>query len=135
MHPPACAMTVHRRWDMQDQLSAVGSLQDSRTRIIAVGDPVEWQKTGRVLQRDDKILMVGFDDVTAELLAIHKPQLLVSPVLARRFDCIDLAMNLQALGYSGPYRAVAGEMPSPEMIEREIRQLCPSVDFQVVASL
>ena len=70
--------------------------------------------------------------MTDVLLEVLAPKLVVSPVLARRFDCVDLAIRLATLGYSGAYRAFSTDLPRPELIDSEIRVLCPTLDFAIV---
>ena len=65
-------------------------------------------------------------------MAIHQPELIYSPVLARNFDCIELGMLLQNLGFSGTYRAVGQGLPKPELIEREVRQITRWLKFELL---
>lgn len=73
-----------------------------------------------------------FHEVTTDLLAHLAPRLILSPLLARTFDCIDLAQRLGTLEYRGPYRAIDIGLPDPALIVREVRSLVPGLDFEVV---
>jgi hypothetical protein len=99
--------------------------------LLAVGDPEEWRKQGNVLPVT-RMAFVAFHDMSQEMLDTLRPSIIFSPLLARSFDCIELAMLLQKLGYSGEYRAVASDIPNPDLIEREVRQLCPQINFRIV---
>ncbi len=103
-------------------------------RALAVGDPGEWQQQGYALPTDG-LAFVEFHDVTTTTLEFLQPSLVFSPVLARQFDCIDLAITLHKLGYSGEYRALAVGFPKPAVIEREVRQMCPHLNFKIVESI
>ncbi len=112
--------------------SEANQLRQGPVSILAVGDPDEWLRGGRSLPREDDIAFVGFQDVTAELLAELEPSVVLSPLLANGFDCIDLAENLVAAGFTGRYRAVTQTLPNPHLVVREIRQLCPGLDFDLL---
>lgn len=116
--------------------AAANRLSERPTGIVVVGHPEEWERTGHDLPaRRGELRFVAFEDIDAEFLHTAAPAMILSPVLARGFDCIDLAARLAQLGYEGAYRAVSKALPSPGMIEREIRQLYPKLDFGVLASI
>ncbi|AZQ67507.1 hypothetical protein EF888_10415 [Silicimonas algicola] len=102
-----------------------------RVVAIAVGEPVEWSQAGNALPGAG-VAFVSIEEVTEALIALHAPTVVFSPVVARRFDCIDLAMRLSQIGYLGPYRAIAKDLPRPDLIEREVRQAFPNIDFAIV---
>ncbi|MBT8417428.1 MAG: hypothetical protein KJO42_08300 [Silicimonas sp.] len=103
-------------------------------KILAVGSPGEWQSDAPVTGRNGNVVFVAFGDVDRELLDHLKPDAIVSPALAWNFDCIDLAVLLEQLSYVGAYRATAMELPKPELVEAEISQLCPQLDFAIITS-
>lgn len=103
--------------------------------LLAVGSPEEWERRSGHLPRPGNIAYVAFNDVTPALLEQLRPDTIVSPALAQDFDCIDLAMLLHALEYRGIYRATAFELPRPQLVETEIIQLCPGLDFEIITGL
>ena len=105
---------------------------DQTVSILAVGNATEWRQQGKRLQGDEHVAFASFEDIDAELLSRLCPTVILSPVLAQSFDCIDLAQRLHALGYTGRYRAVSDGLPDPEMVEREIRQMCRGLDFSIL---
>lgn len=72
------------------------------------------------------------DEVGAELLDAVRPDIVLSPLLSRSFDCVDLAQILSFTGFRGRYRAVAPRLPQPELIVAEIGQLCPDIAFDLI---
>ena len=100
-------------------------------RALAVGDPQEWRQQGHSLPNGG-LAFVAFHEVSQELLDHLQPGIVFSPLLAKNFDCIDLAVLLHGIGYSGEYRAVSIGVPKPELIEREVLQLCPQLKFSIV---
>lgn len=105
---------------------------DETVAILAVGSAAEWREGGNRLQADGRVAFASFEDISLEMISRLCPTVILSPVLARNFDCIDLAQKLFAHGYTGRYRAVSDELPDPEMVEREIRHLCPGLDFGIL---
>jgi hypothetical protein len=103
-------------------------------RILAVGSLAEWQRKIDVPRESDSLHFVEFSDLNQELLDNYSPDVVVSPALGWDFDCIDMALKLEAIGYSGPYRAIAQDIPKPELIQSEIKQLCPKIDFGLLKS-
>jgi hypothetical protein len=99
--------------------------------VLAVGDTETWIRHGRQLPNDGHLVFAEFHQVTAELLSRLSPPLILSPLLARNFDCIDLAEVLWSLGYRGRYRAIDPSLPNPALIRREVRMLVPGLDFDV----
>ena len=100
-------------------------------KAIVVGAPHEWEQQGHSL-RGEGLAFVGFHEVTQETLDHYQPSVIFSPLLAKNFDCIDLAVLLNSLGYSVEYQALAVGVPKPELIEREVRQLCTQLKFRIV---
>lgn len=117
-------------------LTQTAAHQESRpfVRALAVGDPAEWRKQGYTLPSEG-LAFVGFHEVTMETLEFLQPSVIFSPVLAKSFDCIDLAITLYKLGFPGQYCALAVRFPKPTVIEREVRQMCPHLDFRIVEKL
>lgn len=104
--------------------------QGANVTVLAVGDLQEWRRTGHALP-DEKLAFVAFEDITEETLQHYSPSIILSPVLATGFDCTDLILLLRNLSYKGLYRAIAQDMPKPALIEREVAQLYPGLDFKI----
>ena len=122
---------------MRDMLSAeaLPSAYRESTRILAVGSPDAWQRDMGQLPRHGSVAFVSFQDVTGALLEDLQPEAVVSPALARDFDCIDLAMLLSSLDFEGCYKATAFGLPKPKLVEAEIAQLFPRLDFEIISEI
>ncbi|MEO0915824.1 MAG: hypothetical protein AAFY31_02410 [Pseudomonadota bacterium] len=122
----------------QADATLIGTASDvarnSYVRALAVGDPQEWKQRGYALPREG-IVFLSFSDVTQETMDHLRPGLVVSPVLSNTFDCVDLAVQLYRVGFSGEYRAISTGLPKPEVIEREVRQMCTQLDFRIIERL
>ena len=111
----------------------LGYAYKSGVSVIAVGDPARWEKTGQALP-SEQIQFFSFREITAELLDHIQPESVFSPVVAQNFDCIELAMTLHNLGFTGAYRAFATNLPKPALIEREVGFICPNLDFKIISA-
>lgn len=122
---------------MRDTLTvdALPSEHRDTTTILAVGSTDIWEADRGRLPRHGNVAYVSFAEVTPALLDQLRPEAVVSPALARDFDCIDLAMLLCGLRFTGSYKATAFGLPRPKLIEAEIAQLCPSLDFEIISAL
>lgn len=112
-----------------------GEQRSAGISVLAVGDTAEWLRRRQPVPPGGRIILASFSDLSQDLLARVRPKLVLSPLLARDFDCIDLAQMLFALGFGGQYRVVSSEVPNPLIVATEIRSLCPGLDFGVLSTL
>jgi len=105
--------------------------KQNRRIILAVGDVVAWTTSGLALPRRGDVVFAEFHEISSDLLDRLSPSVVISPLLCRSFDCVDLAQVLGVLGYTGKYRAIDAGLPDPALIVREVRSLVPSLDFDV----
>lgn len=106
----------------------------TKTGILAVGDTMQSDDNALKFPEFEKISYVGFLDVTSETLDRINPALILSPLLCNSFDCLELALRLQQLGYRGKYRVVAPTLTNPKMVKTEIKSQAPDVDFEIVTT-
>ena len=101
-------------------------------KVIAVGDVDEWKSQGHSFPGGAGVRFLSFSDLHEGTLALHRPDVIYSPVLARDFDCIELASLLHNIGFTGIYRAVGNDLPKPQVIEREVREMSRRLTFEIV---
>ncbi len=77
--------------------------------------------------------MILFATLDGPLLSRLRARAILSCLVTRAFDAIDLAAMLNATGFDGRYLAVTREAPDRALIRREVRSRAPSVDFDVFA--
>lgn len=110
-----------------------GESYSGNVSVLAVGDTAEWLRRRQPVPPGGRIILAAFSDLSRPLIERLKPRLVVSPLLARDFDCLDLAQLLFALGYTGQYRVLSNDLPNPRLVVAEARALCPALDFDVLA--
>ncbi|MBB3710784.1 hypothetical protein FHS00_000337 [Limimaricola variabilis] len=75
----------------------------------------------------------GLEQLSAELLERLSPAVVVSALFGPRFDALELAQHLAALGYHGPYRVLGAPLPDPAAVRMEIAQAAPQLDVELLA--
>ncbi|WP_292020778.1 hypothetical protein [Maritimibacter sp. UBA3975] len=75
---------------------------------------------------------VEFTDLTAEVIEMHQPHVVLSPLVSNGFDCVEVANRLVDSGFDGRYRAFAENLPRPELVKSEIGTSFPGLDFDVL---
>lgn len=109
-----------------------GSDRGTVTSVLAIGDMRQWKQRGGNMMIGSEVVFAEFADLDRAYLELIEPTIVLSPVFAAHFDCADLAVKLSDLGFTGSYRALGTDLPKPTMIEREIRGVCPTIDFAIV---
>ena len=103
---------------------------DSACKVLAVGDTETWTKMSKP-KSTGPITFVGIHEISEELLSQAEPDVIVSPLTSRRFDCLDLAGLLHGCDFRGKYRVLDGQIPNPDLIVREVRSVTPGLDFDI----
>lgn len=79
----------------------------------------------------------GVDLIEWRSLAILLPDAgkdvhLYSAAVSQNFDCVDIAQILTRVNFTGKYSIVAANVPDPGMIRREVLNLNPKLDLEVL---
>lgn len=114
------------------QHTASSGQEESPTPTLVVGDLVRWQELGHDIPEIDGFYFVDFDDVSIETLGKIRPQVILSPLLGRTFDAVEVARRLETMGYRGRYRVVTDGVPRPDVVKREVNAVAPNLDFSVL---
>lgn len=116
----------------------MGTLKATRLRstaqrsvMLVIGQKSEWADPGIAAEVAD-YHYVDLSDLDHVLMARIEPDTVVSSLFGRGFDAIDIAKQLHQLGFTGRYRALTGNLPNPDMIRREVAQVAPGLDFDVL---
>lgn len=79
-----------------------------------------------------RLILAGFDRLDAELLARHRPGLVLTWAVGRDFDAHELALRLAALSYRGRLLVLADALPSTDLLRIELAQACPDLAVEVL---
>lgn len=99
--------------------------------VLAVGDILSLENRPEPDLSEPTTAFADFSEVTGELVEALEPQVVVSSVLGRNFDCVDLAERLADIGFRGCYRVIGHGLPQPDLVLREIRSLFPSLRVEL----
>lgn len=99
--------------------------------MLVVGGQRNATRTGPMPPQIDGFHFAGFQDVTPELLAECNPDVVLSALMADRFDALDLARRLADAGYRGRYRAMTLALPNPDAVLAEVKAMAPEIDFEL----
>lgn len=61
-------------------------------------------------------------------------QLVMSALFCAQTDCIEIGQHLSALGFQGIYLIRTDSLPDPTVIKRELHQLYPDLECQIMTS-
>ena len=101
--------------------------------ILAIGANDLWSAAGKAfLARLGPAERVPIQALNAPLLDRLRPHVIVSPWMCTAFDCLELAMRLDSLGFRGRYRAVVDALGRPGIVRQEVRGACGEVDFDLI---
>lgn len=100
-------------------------------KMIVVGPILQWRAAKKQLPEVDGVAFVDFAELTAERLASEAPDVVISALVDKTFDALDLARLLSDFGFQGCYRAVVEALPSPALILAEVAVIAPDLDFDV----
>lgn len=101
-------------------------------KVLAIGDPKDWGGIFDSFPDARDMPYLNYQNITEKALNHYRPHSVYSPVFSDSYDCIDLAVLLEKLAFKGLYRAFGTDLPNPKLIEREVHQTCPRLNFQVV---
>ncbi|MEM9248274.1 MAG: hypothetical protein AAGB05_06190 [Pseudomonadota bacterium] len=68
----------------------------------------------------------------SDLSAGEEVDAVLSPLFWRGGDGIEVARLLERIQFSNPYRIVTPPLPRPEIVLREIKVTCPSIDLDLI---
>lgn len=109
-----------------------GLAGQDRATIIAIGETPVWREAVGKTPAQDGVTYVQLNDINAAMISILVPGLVLSPVVAKNFDCLEVAAVLHSAGFSGAYRAVTQRLPNPGIVRREVHALYPELDFDIM---
>lgn len=79
------------------------------------------------------VTILAFRDLSADTLRLLSPRVVLSRLITRSFDCIDLGQKLFDFGYRGCYRILAQNLPDPSIVLNEMQVLFPGLHVQIGA--
>ena len=78
------------------------------------------------------LMALSFEELTEALLDAVSPKLVLSPLAWSDWDVLDVANQLQDIGYAGTYCAITPRLPRPDLITQEVAAKAPKIDFKLL---
>ena len=97
-------------------------------RLLVLGDLSRWTLPDADHPGRREIHFAEPADLSAELLALVRPAIILSPLVLVRTDALDIARTLADLRYPGTYRILADRIRDRDLVRREIRSAAPGLD-------
>ncbi len=105
----------------------------SNRRVLVVGlhpdDLPQWP--GQTLSAT--LCFLPFSRLRLTLAGAASIDCVVSPLVAPRFDALEVAAELSLAGFCGSLVLIMPRVPRPEIIYRELMQICPGLSVEMVA--
>jgi hypothetical protein len=80
----------------------------------------------------DGFVFVDFESLDDCLAARPRPSTILSVLIGNGFEAVDIAGELHRSGSQSQYRAFASAIPAPNLIKREVAQVAPGLDFEII---
>jgi len=78
--------------------------------VLVVGEVFQFYQTEHELPDDAKVTFAGITDISSIFLGNLKPDIVMSCLVCRNFDFLELAQALETAGFQGVFQVVT---PSP----------------------
>jgi len=101
--------------------------------ILMVGEPQLMQTLKKHFPERSGVFFIEFSDLSQDILSAICPDSVVAPAISAHFDCLELAAFLNAADFKGLFRAIAKDLPRPEIIRNEVRHHFPRLNFDVIS--
>lgn len=114
-----------------------GSIDDNQllhgTLTLVVGDMEDWLDNGRVPPEIGGFHFADVSDIAATFIRRLNPGVILSPLVARQFDALDIARKLGNMDFKGSYRVLTDNVPDTSLIIQEVSNIAPNLDFDVIS--
>lgn len=84
--------------------------------------------------RGPRVVTAEFEELSPALIAQHDPDLVLAPLIAPRFDAVELAERLAACRYMGDFLIVTRNVPRPDIIRRELRGAVDPIRVEIIST-
>ena len=100
---------------------------------LVVGDMESWQSNGRTLPELAGLTFVDVENLTIDILRQTGAEIVMSSLFVRNFDAVEIARQLQDIGFRGLYRVVVDTLPNAALVQTDIKNAAPELDFAIVS--
>ncbi|SEW09310.1 hypothetical protein SAMN04488515_1011 [Cognatiyoonia koreensis] len=99
---------------------------------LVIGDLRDWEAAGRIIPSIEGFMFADVSDIDTCFIRKHNPTVILSTLVTREFDAVEIARKLGQMVYTGSYRVLTNNIPNVELIREEVSQIAPQLDFDIV---
>lgn len=107
-------------------------VKTNRSLTLIVGDMEVWVSEGREMPEIDGYFFVDIANLTPAFLREVAPEVVLSALVGRKFDAVEVARKLGHMDFPGAYRILTQNLPDPALILSEIGSVAPELDVDVI---
>ncbi|MEM8554466.1 MAG: hypothetical protein AAGF71_06505 [Pseudomonadota bacterium] len=125
-------MTAHPRTPSDiNRTHSRASLVKRSPKILAVMSGEDTQVQGVKWSAEPGTLTVKYREFSPDALTALEPDVVVTGLLSRDFDCTDVARVLVEAEFSGEFRVLCTNLPKPQLVLKELRATYPLLDIDL----
>lgn len=108
------------------------TFDDTDMVFLVVGDIDSLKLSGLKLPQIDNFHFCAIEQVNQIFIARLKPDVILSSLITKQFDIVDLIDILNTINYCGQVRAISTALPDTQLICSEIQSAYPAIDFDLL---
>lgn len=104
-------------------------------RLLVIGLPDQWSDAAtrdRGGGEPHWLDLCPFEALSAAVVERLNPDIVLSHLLSKSYDVIEVARRLHEVNFNGTYIAIWRRIPNPEVIRNEVRQVAPRLSFELL---
>jgi len=117
--------------NQDDEASDIDSTADQPLTLV-VGDQSAWDASEKRPPMIPGFKFIDIDALDASVFEDFPATIVLSTLMARGRDVIEIARLLSDLAFSGRYRVIADGLPNPDLVTQEVAAAAPEIDFEVL---
>lgn len=100
--------------------------------LLVLGSHEFYQYIRAQLHPVGPLTHLSMSSLECNILDRLAPDFIIAPLFNGNTDCMEISETLHGFGYEGCILFVSENLPNPAMIETEIRQHIPQLNFHVL---
>ncbi|MEE9389496.1 MAG: hypothetical protein V3U96_12900 [Paracoccaceae bacterium] len=108
------------------------NIVEKRQIVLVVGQVFTTGHTTNFIAPGARLIFVEYDDVDQKVISDITPDVVMSHLMCRTFDFLDLATSLHAAKFTGCYLVIAPLLPNPDIVIAEAHSHFPELKFEFV---
>jgi len=108
------------------------TFDDTDMVFLVVGDMDSLKLSGLKSPQIDNFHFCAIEQVNQIFIARLKPDVILSSLITKQFDIVDLIDILNTINYCGQVRAISTALPDTQLICSEIQSAYPDIDFDLL---